>query len=819
MKFVLEQTQDNYEQMGEKATTLVKMQQVVDDIPRWFVVSHKGFNLETKDIEEEAKNEIEEELKDFPASSVFAIRPSAINKDHFENQYQSILAVKKENVIEKIKEIYLSAISEEANKYREENNIYITTIPSVIVQKMVNSERAGYAFGANPETSNVKEIIIKAVYGLGNQLKTEKEKLDTYTISNDNIEKNIERKYVYNQIENGEVVTKKLDKKITKRQITSKEEILQIKDMVEKAGELFGRFQKVEWAVEGEKIYLINSEPITTLVSPQSKEVKPKLKENNEIVKKYEGITTPLTFSFIKTVYENMYVKICEIFNVEKEKIEINSQMFKNILALIDGRVYYNINGWYEMLEMFPELGKTKIYMEPIMGVNEFAPMNLLPVVQESNFKEKIEVMKNKYDVFRKTNKVKKITDKFNSRVNDIIKRKNIKNMNLEELHDYYYEIERKILARWDAPLINEFLATIFQKRLKEICIKYFQDEATSIQNDLLCIENGIICTDMAQRIKEMAELARYDRSLLRLLEKDDILYIKKNLIQYSNFYDAINEYLELYSDRSIHELKLETQSLKENPLNLYHAIAALARRMRDEKVEYIDYESINIKAEEKIKSIKFLGKAKLEYNLKYARYTVENRELLRYERTRVFGKIRELFLRIGLILTSMDVLEEKRDVLYLEVEEVLDYIAGKSTINNLKELVRLRKEQYEKYSKEQPIEKTINTTNAEVKELNGIGASTGIARGRIKVVSNIENAEIRPGEILVAEYSDPGWIMVFPKVEGIILEKEKITSEAAIVAKELGIPIIVGVKDLLQKVKDGERVEFDAKTGKIKKI
>ena len=52
MKFVLEQTQDNYEQMGEKATTLVKMQQVVDDIPRWFVVSHKGFNLETKDIEE-----------------------------------------------------------------------------------------------------------------------------------------------------------------------------------------------------------------------------------------------------------------------------------------------------------------------------------------------------------------------------------------------------------------------------------------------------------------------------------------------------------------------------------------------------------------------------------------------------------------------------------------------------------------------------------------------------------------------------------------------------------------------------------------------
>lgn len=244
MKFVLEQTQDNYEQMGIKAETLVKIQQIVDNIPRWFVVSNQGFNLKTNDIVQEAKNEIEEELEDYPASALFAIRPSNQNKDYFENQYQTILAVKKEEVIEKVKEIYLASVSEEAKKYREENNIDKISVPAVIVQKMVNAERSGYAFGANPDTSNVKEIIITAVHGLGNQLKTEKEQLDTYTISDDNIDKNIERKYLYNQIENGTIVTKKLDKKITKRQVVPKEEILQIKEMVERAGELFGRFQK-----------------------------------------------------------------------------------------------------------------------------------------------------------------------------------------------------------------------------------------------------------------------------------------------------------------------------------------------------------------------------------------------------------------------------------------------------------------------------------------------------------------------------------------------------------------------------------------------
>ncbi len=820
MKYILEQNCDNFELMGKKATTLIQLERIIDNIPKWFIVSYEGFDIQNKKIKPEAEDEIKQNLKGFSDNAYFVIRTSYKTNEEYG---KSFLAIKKEDILDKVNEMYLTAFSEEAENYRKENKVKDIIIPSIIIQKMIVSDKSGYAYGANPITSNVKEIMILAQYGLLNNTQGIEEKADKYIVNGENITKDIARKNTEYKIEKNEIVEKELEKKVRKKQVLPKDNILQVKEIVEKASEFFGRFQQIEWAYEGEKLYIINSKPITTLISPQNKEIKAEVKENSSILKYYEGITTPLTFSFIRSVYENMYLQLCKIFDVEKEKIEMNTQMFKNILALIDGRVYYNVNGWHEILKIFPELGKNKIHMEPIIGVDENSRENLLPVVQESNFKEKFEIIKNKYNVFSKTRKVKKITDKFNSRINDVLSKRNIKNMNLQELHDYYFEIEQRILARWDAPILNEFLSTIFQKQLKKQCIKYFKDEGSKIQKDLLCQEIGIINCDIARRIKKMAEIARCDKSLMRLLEKDDILYIKKNLIQYSDFYDAISEYLELYSDRCIHELKLETKDLKENPLPLYHAIASLARKMKDYDVEYIDYEYINNQAEEKVKNIfkyNVIAKAKFDYNLKYAKYTVENREKLRYERTKTFGRIRILFLRIGLILTSMNVIEEKRDIFYLEVDEIFNYILGKSTNNNLKDLINIRKKQYSKYKKDMQEENKIekNKSSAISKnELNGIGVSEGITKGKAKVITNMDNIKINSEEILVADYSDPGWVLLFPKVSAILLENEKIQSDAVITAKELGTPIIVGVKDLLDSVKDGDRIELDGKTGCIK--
>ena len=108
--------------------------------------------------------------------------------------------------------------------------------------------------------------------------------------------------------------------------------------------------------------------------------------------------------------------------------------------------------------------------------------------------------------------------------------------------------------------------------------------------------------------------------------------------------------------------------------------------------------------------------------------------------------------------------------------------------------------------------------TKVEAK-LKGIGASPGKVTGKVRIITNPANAKLEHGEILVAEYTDPGWIMLFPAASGILVERGSLLSHSAIVSRELGIPAIVGITGLTNALKDGDEVELDGTTGKIKKI
>ena len=727
----------------------------------------------------------------------------------------------------------MSAYSERIETYRKENNIKEITIPSVIVQKMINSEKSGVAFGANPVNSNIKQIVISAVYGLGSGLVDGIATADTYTVENEKIEKKIAEKDYCHILENGQVIQKEVEKNLKKKQILNDKQIIEVKKLVKKASEYFGRFQDIEWAIEGEKLYLLQSRPITTLSS--SKEGKMNVFDNSNIVESYGGITTPLTFSFIRMVYENVYIELCKIFNVKQEKIEMNSSMFKNMLALIDGRVYYNLYGWYGMLSMFPGLGNNKKFMEQMMGVKESLPDDLFPV-PEATFKDKIGLLNTGWGLIKGFLKIRKMTQKFYGRLNCALEEKHIDNMDLYELHDYYYELERQLLHKWDAPLVNDFLAMIFYGKLKEQCNKIFKEQGDLIHNDLLCNEGGIISSEPAKRIKEMARLVNKNEVLLELLESKDNSKIQRELPKYPEFNTLLNEYLDKFADRCLEELKLETLTLRDNPSNLYGSIATFAKRLKVCEVEDIDERKNREEAERKVRDkLKFkpVDKAKFLFLLKNARFTVKNRENLRFERTRLFGRVRNLFLRIGFILTSMNVIEDKRDIFYLEVDEILFYIDGKSTTNNLQELINIRKQQYMKYTKMFPDERfysygavnigndfkkeTKASENKDIKvDLKGIGASPGIVTGKVRVIKDPNNAKLEQGEILVAEFTDPGWIMLFPAASGILVERGSLLSHSAIVSRELGIPAVVGITGLINNLKDGDIVELNGTTGEV---
>jgi pyruvate,water dikinase len=229
------------------------------------------------------------------------------------------------------------------------------------------------------------------------------------------------------------------------------------------------------------------------------------------------------------------------------------------------------------------------------------------------------------------------------------------------------------------------------------------------------------------------------------------------------------------------------------------------------------------------------------------ARARVRDRENLRFERTRVFGRVRRIFVELGRRLYSLDLLGDPRDIFYVELDEALGLVEGTTTTTDLKGLVAVRRAEFARYRAEEPppdrfetrgvvsiaVERLrrapvvrvapggeSNTDEAgDSEDRTGIGCCPGIVRGPVRVVRDPKHAELRPGEILVAERTDPGWILLFAAAAGVLVERGSVLSHSAIVARELGIPTIVAIPGVTAWLSDGDVVELDGSSGVVRKL
>jgi pyruvate,water dikinase len=217
---------------------------------------------------------------------------------------------------------------------------------------------------------------------------------------------------------------------------------------------------------------------------------------------------------------------------------------------------------------------------------------------------------------------------------------------------------------------------------------------------------------------------------------------------------------------------------------------------------------------------------------LKNARARVRDRENLRFERTRLFGRVRQIFVELGRKFHALDLLEQPRDIFYLEVNEALGFIDGTIVTTDLKALVALRKAEFEGYrTKEVPsdrfetrgiVHQSHSFRGAPVADdpggdqRKGLGCCPGLVRGPVRVITDPRGARLRRGDILVAERTDPGWIMLFPAAAGLLVERGSLLSHSAIVAREMGIPAIVSIPGVTRWLRDGDEVEFDGSTGVV---
>ena len=846
------------DQIGGKAQALASLQNTGLPIPAWFVVAPSSFWLSLSSIQalifatteeeiqaaiselqppENLRREIAQALQILcPNGESVAVRSSAIDEDgaehSFAGQLESFLFVSPNEVIERIIDVWRSGFSARILAYRRENNLrFLPESPAVLIQRMINADAAGVAFGADPITGQRNVAIVSAVNGIGTALVSGECDADTFHVNRE-----------------AEIIERKL---IGNSPVLSDEQIKEIAALVRACNQHFNRPQDIEWAIENGQLWLLQSRPITTLKNLAAPDGALNLWDNSNIAESYGGVTTPLTFSFSRRAYEEVYRQFCRLMLVPEATIQQHDQTFKHMLGLIRGRIFYNLLNWYRVLAMLPGFKINRRFMEQMMGVKEGLPESLLAEIESVSGSEKLRDSLNLLATIGGLIKNQFILPKtiaaFYTRLNDALQETNpaLHEMHADELSAYYRRIEAQLLKCWDAPLINDFFAMIFYGALRSLVEKWCGNNDASLQNNLLCGEGGIISAEPAKRIQAMAESIKNNQELMDLLSHATVPEINCRLSEFSTFNSQLSTYLQKFGDRCLDELKLESATLNDDPLMLFRSIGQLAKRLPDTVPGAVATgfpsppNASRLAAQQQIKTIFSahpIRRVIFNWVLRNARARVRDRENLRFERTRLFGRARRLFIEIGKRFYADNLLNDPHDIFYLEVEEILGFIAGTATTTNLKALVAVRKTEFEQHRQANaPADRfetrgiihqgnqfqSIKTASVSMigDTRQGLGCCPGIVRGKVRVITDPRNTVIQPSEILVAERTDPGWIMLFPAAAAVLVERGSLLSHAAIVAREMGIPAIVSIAGITQWLRDGDEVEMDGSSGIVRKV
>lgn len=808
---------------GGKATALARALAAELPVPAWFTITPAEFRASIDEKTDAAALAVA-----FPNAALvaeinaaltklggvrFAVRSSAVDEDgaehSFAGQLESFLNVAAAEVPHRTADVWRSGFSERVRAYRKERGLSPEPHPpAVLVQRMVAADSAGVAFSADPVSARRGVAVVSAVRGLGEALVSGEADADTFHIARDNAL--LSATHAQPQLP-----------------ALTGEQAIAVAVLARRAEAHFGAPQDIEWAIENGTLFLLQSRPITTLAGRADPDGALRVWDNSNIAESYGGITTPLTFTFARRAYEEVYRQFCRILRVPDARIAENADTFRCMIGLLRGRVFYNLGSWYRVLSLLPGYTVNRAFMEQMMGVKEPLPADAMPPAPVASgfakFRDALRLTGSLFGLVKNHFTLKRQIHNFYRRLNAALGAPPVplEQMRADELAAHYRDLERQLLTRWDAPLVNDFLAMIFHGVLRKQCARR---GAESLTNDLIRDQGGIISAEPARRMKQLAAIAAPHAELLAALQSADLSAVRRAAPP--EFRRALDEYLEKFGDRCLDELKLESPTLLDDATTLLQGIAAIAAK---QPAPVAPASAAPVPPRGLI----------FRWVLRNARDRVRDRENLRFERTRLFGRVRCIFVELGKRLAATGALAAPRDIFFLTLDEALGYCEGTAASTDLRGLVALRRAEFENYATmPAPTDRCEtrgavhqgNTFQADPTERSdqsdqsgdirtGLGCCPGVVRGRVRVIRHPRGATILPGEILVAERTDPGWVMLFPSAAGLLVERGSLLSHSAIVSRELSLPGIVSIPGVTAWLKTGDVVEMDGSTGIIRRI
>ncbi|SCC38198.1 phosphoenolpyruvate synthase [Bacillus mycoides] len=762
-------------------------------------------------------------LSRFGNEHAYAVRSSATAEDlpyaSFAGQQDTYLnIIGKEAILQHVRKCWASLFTDRAVIYRMQNGFEHSQVSiCVVVQRMVFPQASGILFTADPITCNRKVLSIDASFGLGEALVSGLVSADNYKVKEGEIaEKMIAtKKLAIYALKEGGTETKQINLAQQKIQTLTEQQILQLAQIGRQIEAYFGCPQDIEWCLVNDTFYIVQSRPITTLYPiPEAND-----QENHVYVSvgHQQMMTDPLkplgmslfqltSFGPRFQAGGRLFVDVAQrLASPASRELLLNTignsePLIKDALTTVIER-----DNFIKLLpddEKEKSLGKS---MPPASSQPQIESDPAIVMDLIKNSQASIEELK------------QNIQTKSGLGVLDFI---------LEDIQQlkkilFHPQSMAVLMAGMNASSwINEKMEQwLGEKNVADTLSQSVQNNITS--------EMGLALLDVADVIRPYPEVIAY----LQHIEDDSFL---DELVKFEGgdkAQDAIYAFLNKYGMRCSGEIDITKTRWSEKPTTI---IPMILNNIRDfetgagkRKFEAGLQEALK-KEEELLERLQHLpdGKQKIEETKRMIRNI---RNFIGYREYPKYGMINRYFIYKQAILKEAEqlvqnsVIHEIEDIYYLTFEELHEVVCTNKldykVINN-------RKNEFELYEKLTPprvitsdgeiITGKYKRENLPAEAIVGLPVSSGVIEGRARVILNMEDANLEDGDILITAFTDPGWTPLFVSIKGLVTEVGGLMTHGAVIAREYGLPAVVGVENATKLIKDGQRIRVHGTEGYI---
>ncbi|MEH6942785.1 phosphoenolpyruvate synthase [Bacillus sp. JJ722] len=765
-------------------------------------------------------------LSQFGDEHAYAVRSSATAEDlphaSFAGQQDTYLnIIGKEAILQHISKCWASLFTDRAVIYRMQNRFdHSQVYLSVIVQRMVFPQASGVLFTADPITSNRKLLTIDASFGLGEALVSGLVSADCYKVQEGEIvDKMIATKKlaIYARKEGG-TETQQIKPDQQKTQTLTEQQILQLARIGRQIEAYFGYPQDIEWCLVDDAFYIVQSRPITTLYPiPEAND-----QENHVYVsvghqQMMADAMKPLGLSFyllttpapMRKAGGRLFVDITH--NLSSP---VSRDILLNTLGQYDPLIKDALMTIIERGDFIKSFPKDKKKLSPNKSNKGMSSTGFQAQIENDPtiVSDLIKSSQTSIEELKQNIQTKSGSDLFDFILEDI-----------KQLKKILFDPESLgvIMAAMDA---SSWINKNMEKWLGE---KNVADTLSQSVPNNITSEMGLELLDVADVIRPYPEVIDYLQHV-----KDDNFW--DELVKFEGGQktrDAIYAYLNKYGMRCSGEIDITKTRWNEKPTTLVpiilNNIKDFEPKAGNRKFEQGRQEALK-KEQELLDRLKQLpdGKRKAKETkrmISLIRNFIGYREYPKYGMINRYFVYKQALLKEAEQLVQARVIHEKEDIYYLTFEELHEVVRT----NKLDyQIISKRKDEYKLYEKLTPprvitsdgeiITGEYKRENLPAEAIVGLPVSSGVIEGRARVILNMEDADLEDGDILVTSFTDPGWTPMFVSIKGLVTEVGGLMTHGAVIAREYGLPAVVGVEHATKLIKDGQRIRVHGTEGYI---